>query len=247
GWGLVGGRGVGWGGGFGGGGVGAWGGLSAVGVNCAACHVAEVTSTASVAPMRVLGVTSHFDAEGYFGAVTVASFRTAEPVNMKRFLAAYLAVNEPMGGEPAQELLTTEWRRQQGENLRGSTADPSGAKGVAPGGLHQITASDLRLDRQLLTAGADLPALAASMLKLFHNMRAALHIPDQLPEKVPPASGPGRNDAFGLLSAVLFNSPQPYAPVKYGLVWNLDQRHWVHWDGNTQSPIGRNLLAALGL
>src|SRR5262249_52727052 len=83
--------------------------------------------------------------------------------------------------------------------------------------------------------------------KLFHNMRAALHIPDQLPEKVPPASGPGRNDAFGLLSAVLFNSPQPYAPVKYGLVWNLDQRHWVHWDGNTQSPIGRNLLAALGL
>src|SRR5206468_3194371 len=46
-----------------------------------------------------------------------------------------------------------------------------------------------------------------------------------------PASGPGRNDAFGLLSAVLFGAPQPYAPVKYGLVWNLDHRHWVHWDG----------------
>jgi hypothetical protein len=30
-------------------------------------------------------------------------------------------------------------------------------------------------------------------------------------------------------------------------VWNLEGRPWVHWDGNTRSPIGRNLLAALGL
>src|SRR5262249_8494545 len=66
------------------------GGLSSVGVNCAACHVAEVTSGASSTPVRVLGATSHFDAEGYFGGVAVATFRTAEPANMKRFLAAYL-------------------------------------------------------------------------------------------------------------------------------------------------------------
>jgi hypothetical protein len=31
------------------------------------------------------------------------------------------------------------------------------------------------------------------------------------------------------------------------LVWNVDQRTWVHWDGNTKSPIARNLLASLGL
>jgi hypothetical protein len=30
-------------------------------------------------------------------------------------------------------------------------------------------------------------------------------------------------------------------------VWNVGERHWVHWDGNTRSPIGRNLLASLGL
>jgi hypothetical protein len=105
----------------------------------------------------------------------------------------------------------------------------------------------LRLDHQILAAGVDLPTLTASMLKLFHNMRAALHIPDQPPDKAPPASGPGRNDAFGLLAAVLFGDPQPYAPVKYGLVWNVENRHWVHWDGNTRSPLGRNLLASLGL
>src|SRR5205085_12376149 len=61
------------------------------------------------------------------------------------------------------------------------------------------------------------------------------------------ASGPGRNDAFGLLSLALFGQRQSYAPVKFGLVWNVDRRPWVHWDGNTRSPLGRNLLSALGL
>ena len=85
------------------------------------------------------------------------------------------------------------------------------------------------------------------MVKLFHNIRAALHVPDQPPEKAPPASGPGRNDAFGILSASLLNAPTPYSPIKFGLVWNVDKRTWVHWDGNTKSPISRNLLASLGL
>jgi hypothetical protein len=85
------------------------------------------------------------------------------------------------------------------------------------------------------------------MLKLFHNMRAALHVPDKPPAKAPPASGPGRNDAFGLLAASLLQTPQPYSPIKFGLVWNVDQRTWVHWDGNTRSPLARNLLASLGL
>lgn len=93
----------------------------------------------------------------------------------------------------------------------------------------------------------DLAAFAHSMIKLFHNMRAALHVPDQPPDKPPPQSGPGRNDAFGILSASLLNAPTPYAPIKFGLVWNVDKRTWVHWDGNTRSPISRNLLASLGL
>jgi hypothetical protein len=74
-----------------------------------------------------------------------------------------------------------------------------------------------------------------------------LHVPDQPPEKAPPSSGPGRNDAFGLLAASLLHAPQPYSPTKFGLVWNVDKRTWVHWDGNTKSPISRNLLASLGL
>ena len=52
---------------------------------------------------------------------------------------------------------------------------------------------------------------------------------------------------LAFLAAALLNLPQPYSPIKFGLVWNIDKRTWVHWDGNTKSPIARNLLASLGL
>ena len=223
------------------------GGLSAVGVNCASCHVADIAAVEGGTPVRVLGATSHFDAEAFFGSLIVATFRTADPANMQRFLAAYLAESDPAGGDKAQELLRSEWQRQAQKIAAAMTADPSGAKDLAPGALVRLDGVDLRLDRQRLAESPDLAALAHSTLQLFHNMRAALHVPDQPPDKAPPASGFGRNDAFGLLSAALFGVPQPPAPVKYGVVWNLDQRHWVHWDGNTQSPLARNILAALGL
>jgi hypothetical protein len=223
------------------------GGLSAVGTNCASCHIAEITSVSSNAPIRVLGATSHFDVEAYFGSVLLASFRTAEPANMKRFLAAYVVACDPAGGDQAQKLFEAAWQRQEEKIFAAIKADPFGVIGIEAGSLHQIDGNDLRIDRQWLAGEPDLPALAHSVAKLFHNMRAALHVPDRPPQKLSPSSGPGRNDAFGLLSAGLFNAPQPYAPVKFGLVWDIDKRHWVHWDGNTQSPIARNLLASLGL
>jgi hypothetical protein len=221
--------------------------LPAVGLNCAACHVAEIHSSKGAAPVHVLGVTSHFDAEAFFGGVIVATFRTADPTNMKRFASAYLAAADSKSGVQGAKALSEQWQRQEREIAAAIAADPAGSKGVEAGTLQDLKRSEVRLDKATLERGADLPAFSHSILKLFHNMRAALHVPDQPPEKAPPCSGPGRNDAFGLLSAGLFNAPQPYAPVKFGLVWNVSKRRWVHWDGNTRSPLGRNLLASLGL
>ena len=129
---------------------------------------------------------------------------------MKLFLAAYFS-------NPG---LDAAWETQQAKITEAMAADPFGAKDIAFGALHQIAPADLELPPD----AANLPQVAHSMVKLFHNMRAALHVPDQPPEKVPPASGPGRNDAFGLLSASLLNRPQPYAPIKFGLVWDIDKR-----------------------
>jgi hypothetical protein len=223
------------------------GGQPAVGINCASCHVAQINSSATKEPIRILGATSHFNVEAFFGAVLVSTFRTSDPANMKKFLSAYLDLSDPKSGKEGQRLLEKAWQFQEKEMLATLKADPFGAKDVAPGELHQIDSESLQLDQISLERDGDIVTCAQSLVKLFHNVRAALHVPDQPPEKVPPASGPGRNDAFGLLSASLLNKPQPYAPIKFGLVWDVDKRTWVHWDGNTKSPIARNLLASLGL
>src|SRR5256714_7684806 len=51
------------------------GGLPAVGINCASCHVAQITSTSSNEPIRILGVTSHFNVEAFYGSILVATFK----------------------------------------------------------------------------------------------------------------------------------------------------------------------------
>ncbi len=156
------------------------GSLRAVGLNCAACHVAEIHSLEGAAPVRVLGATSHFDAEAFFGVVILATFRTADPANMKRFASAYLASVDPDAGESTQELLANEWERQKEKIATEMKADPFGSKDVEPGALHQIEPGALVLDDEILEHEKDLAAFSHSILKLFHNMRAALHIPDQL-------------------------------------------------------------------
>jgi Cytochrome c len=222
-------------------------GLPSVGVNCAACHVGEVVPASGGPPVRVLGMPSHFDAEAFFGALTLATFRTAEPAAMRRWLSAYLDAGDSGADEAARRALAAAWERHEPRITAAMAAERSRATASNPEGLHAIRAEDLRLDGSRLKGDDDLVPVIVGSLRLFHNMRAALHIPDELPARVPPPSGPGRNDAFGLLSAALLGVPQPYAPVKYGVVWNLGERRWVHWDGNTQSPIGRNVLASLGL
>ncbi len=201
--------------------------LSSIGVNCAACHVGEVHSPAGQR-VRVLGMTAQFDAEAFFDAVIVATFRTANPANMEKFLSHYWPI------EPAVI------ERQRAQIVAAIQEDPTGAKGAGPGGLQLIEPEDLRAD-----AGNPAPAVRA-LLKLFHNMRAALHIPDQPPPPSPP-NGPGRNDPWRVLSYSLLGIVTKPAPVKFGIVWNEDRRQWVHFDGNTRSPIVRNLAASLGL
>jgi hypothetical protein len=61
------------------------GGLSAVGINCASCHIAQITSTSASEPIRILGATSHFDIEAFFGSILAATFKTSDPTNMKKF------------------------------------------------------------------------------------------------------------------------------------------------------------------
>jgi hypothetical protein len=82
------------------------GGLSAVGINCASCHIAQITSTSASAPIRILGATSHFDVEAFFGSILTATFKTSDPTNMKKFLAAYLNAEPEAFGAAWQKSAT---------------------------------------------------------------------------------------------------------------------------------------------
>lgn len=218
------------------------GGLSSVGVNCASCHVGEITPAEGGANIRLLGAGSLFDVESFFGVVIVSTFRSADPANMKKFLAAYLLANDPKSGEKGRELLGQQWQQQE-EKIK--SAMSAGAQSTATG-LRLIKGKDLTLDAKSLARGQDLAGLSLSMLNLFHNMRFALHVPDAPPPTSPP-NGPGRNDPWRLLAYSLLGVVTQPAPVKFGIVWNEDQRTWVHDDGNTRSAIVRNLAASLGL
>lgn len=221
------------------------GGMSAVGINCASCHAGEIQSSEGQR-VRVLGMTAHFDVETFFGAVIVATFRTQDPTNMERFLGHYFHACSPNANSATRASFDIALRKQRAQIAAAITEDPSGSKGVAAGALHILEPADLRLDRKLATSG-DVTATVHALLKLFHNIRAALHVPDAPPAAAPLPNGGGRNDAWGLLSYALFGIATQPAPIKFGLVWNVDRRAWVHCDGNNNAPIIRNLAAALGL
>lgn len=198
-----------------------------IGINCAACHVADIEGPSRV---RVLGRPGIFDVYSFFGALATAMLRTTEPANMKAFLVNYAPESK-------------EAVARQGEAIaRALAEDRFASRGMAAGALHRIEPSELEFD------GRDVTPLVKGILKILYNTRTSLAIPEQLPPPVPTIPGPGRTDAFGVLAALLFATPTKMdAPVKYGFAWNLSERRWVHWDGNMDQPIARNLGAALGL
>lgn len=217
-----------------------------IGINCAVCHVAEVQLASDPAPVRVLGKPSLFNVYAFFGAIAVAMLKTADPAAMDAFLHKYLRAGDPSGEQ--QKLLSNAILQQKDKIAAAIAADPLGSKGLTAGELYDIRPEDLELNGKRLHAGMDLVPLVQALLKLFHNIRTALHIPDELGAPLPTLPGPGRTDAFGVLAAAFFAFPSKFeAPVKFGVTWNLANRPWVHWDGNNNEPLARNLGASLGL
>jgi len=189
-------------------------------------------------------MTSTFDAEVYFNTVIFALFKTAEPANLRKFLVHYFKAWEPGQALPDAEKHVGElWKAQEKEIVALAAKDPFGDKDIAAGTLYEIAPKEVRLDKD----SKELLTVARGLVKLFYNIRTALHVPHQPPKELPPASGPGRNNPWGLLSYSLFGVPTVYAPVKYMPTWNLTERSWVHCDGNNRFPIQRNLAASLGL
>jgi mono/diheme cytochrome c family protein len=75
------------------------------------------------------------------------------------------------------------------------------------------------------------------------------------------AGGPGRIDAFGVARALLFSAGPDNqadscrtkekvpltAPVSFPCLWEFRAHGWMHWDGNTNSILQRNIGQSLGM
>lgn len=62
--------------------------------------------------------------------------------------------------------------------------------------------------------------------------------------------GFGRTDAFARLRVVLLGKKHVHshtAPVDYPHLWGMGEARWLHWDGNTNAAMERNIGQALGL
>ena len=108
-------------------------------------------------------------------------------------------------------------------------------KAALKSGSDPILAGVLQaLDVQLSLLRARLQFLAR--LKALHDAQR-------------PLPGPGRIDAFDGIRDLVFPIPDAIAadsPVSYPAPWMVNQTYWLHWDGNTNSVIERNIGQALG-
>jgi hypothetical protein len=122
-------------------------------------------------------------------------------------------------------------------------------------GLVALTLSDVAPDESLIAASRGNDLIGGSIqqflvqLSLFRARIRLFKDLSALQEGQHPIPGPGRIDAFNGIRDLVFPRPDSLAadsPVSYPALWMVNQTYWLHWDGNTNSVIERNVGQALG-
>ncbi|MEO7457748.1 MAG: di-heme-cytochrome C peroxidase [Gemmatimonadaceae bacterium] len=87
---------------------------------------------------------------------------------------------------------------------------------------------------------AELPKLIASYRARFDSFRL---IEDLLKKEPRTDPGYGRIDAFNTARNMLYPKQgiALTAPVRHPKIWQFDRHTWLHWDGNTNSVMERNI------
>lgn len=249
-----------------------------IGVNCAACHVAEIRYKGSV--VRVDGAPALFDIQGFYGEMFLTAKETfTNPKLLVPFLKT-LKANTPR--DPVTELLVgllPVLTGQPGADggfealllkriravLGGEEDSAAAAVLTAKHGpdreramrrLVEVRLAALAEEKKFLES---LPAFAAkldadgiSLPLLLARLEFLKRLGSQEGQgPAVPRPGYGRVDAFTNARNFLFKTDEarsPIAPVRYPILWGLENpKRWLHWDGNTQSLMERNVGQALGL
>ncbi|MFY0524958.1 di-heme-cytochrome C peroxidase [Archangium gephyra] len=245
--------------------------VARVGINCAACHVGEFHY--GDARVRVDGAPSLLNMDDFNReAVEVLARTLVDRTQLLAFLerlAVYLP-EQTRGGPPPrlEELdderlqeaypdtdLTPDGNSSAREKLVAEVEWYCGSQETSPCRPPVLGSEPARLRefdeqlvqyvhelsrRQVRTVPDAIRVLRGHLLYFMRlgKLRFATH------------AGPGRVDAFGVARGVLFG-PQAAgvldAPVSYPCLWEFQTSPWLHWDGNTNSIMERNIGQALGM
>ena len=220
-------------------------GIEVVGFNCSACHVGELTYKGK--HVRIDGAPGMVNLQGY--QVEFKESLDATLKSPQKLIALIVAMEKQRKtpDTPAQEnagKYAAEPEVQTADNVDAApTADPSFhsvSSAAADSAQPAATPFDQRLKNDIAILKARLAYLKNGKL---------------LVDGTEP--GPGRVDAFGAARNLLFPqyAMKMQSPVSFPFIWSIPDNigrkpaefEWIHYDGDTNSILERNIGQALGM
>jgi hypothetical protein len=226
-------------------------GVEMVGFSCAACHVGELAHRGK--RLRIDGAPALIDLQGY--QVEFQQSLEATMRDPRALLTLVVAMEQKdklpdtPAGDAAEQYAGDAALRGASEVAAVPTADP---------GFHAVPSRTA--DAAPQPVAAQRPGFAARMREDVAFLKARLaHVRNGnlLLDGTEP--GPGRVDAFGAARNLLFPrfAVRMQSPVSFPFLWDVpdtaqqraanEEMRWIHYDGNTNSILERNIGQALGM
>jgi hypothetical protein len=224
-------------------------GLEVVGFNCAACHVADLTYQGK--ELVVDGAPSHVDLQAY--QVELKESLDAAMHDPAKLYELVVAFNRGVLNKSEVPSAASTYSSDAAA-AAASTVSPAP---IADGTFHSASSREAdAADPASLLKGQNSvqsfrTTIALLKARLAYVMNGKLLVDGTEP-------GPGRVDAFGAARNLLFpkDAMRMQSPVSFPFIWDVpdttQQRSeadfvWIHYDGNTNSILERNIGQALGM
>jgi RoxA-like, cytochrome c-like len=221
-------------------------GIEIVGFNCAACHVGEITYRGR--RLRIDGAPSLVNLQAYqleFKESLDAAMKS--PTELVSLILAIERQRNAQSTPPAEDA---------GKYASDSSVQSAGNVEPAPNAdssFHSV--SSAAADAAVPAAAPDFKDRLKADIALFKARLAYLENGKLLMDGTEP--GPGRIDAFGAARNLLFPkyAMKMQSPVSFPFIWSVPDNigrkpadfRWIHYDGNTNSILERNIGQALGM
>jgi hypothetical protein len=217
-------------------------GIEMVGFSCATCHAGEITYRGK--GVRIDGAPGLIDLEGY-----QVEFQQSLDATLKdpaALVALVVAMEQTAAGDSASYARDPSVRGA-GNVKPVPNADPS---------FHSVSSAAADAAQPPAPPANPLDRLKTDIA--FLKARVA-HISNSKLLLDGTEPGPGRVDAFGAARNLLFPkfAMKMQSPVSFPFIWNVpdttqqrapnEEPRWIHYDGNTNSILERNIGQALGM